>query len=360
MELTLNNWTPGPWGAYGPWKYSDLTVLNPWQEIEVWMGYYQSGRDELRRMMVGELVRMTPTFAADSAATLSVSAMGVLNRFRTAQITKDYHQQKDSFIFQDIVNLVAKQMRQTLVNLTLTTDNDEINRTLARESQIKNLTIKQEYAINYLLKRSDQINYEMAVDVSQGPVGSNRTVTVHYRPSEMVDQNRPTCALEWGKTLLSFQPSLATANQASEVIVRSWNPQLKKKFEANATLADLQNEGIIDPTADLSVAQGPLSKKPQIITNRVVQSDAEAYEAAKSELRNLAQGIVLAKGRTIGVPDLRTGVMVQIGGVGKRFSGTYVVEETTHTIGDGGYTTDFSCRMQKSTVSSQPAASVGR
>ena len=59
------------------------------------------------------------------------------------------------------------------------------------------------------------------------------------------------------------------------------------------------------PDGGPQLAQGPLSKKPQIITNRVVQSDAEAYEAAKSELRNLAQGIVLAKGRTIGVPDLQ-------------------------------------------------------
>ena len=116
-ELTLNNWDAGRGRSTGCWKYSDLDVLNPWQEIRSLDGIL-SGRSttKLRRMMVGELVRMTPNFAADSPATLSVSAMGVLNRFRTAQISKDYHQQKDSFIFQDIVNLVAKQMRQTLIN----------------------------------------------------------------------------------------------------------------------------------------------------------------------------------------------------------------------------------------------------
>ena len=141
--------------------------------------------------------------------------------------------------------------------------------------------------------------------------------------------------------------------------MRSWNPTLKKKFEATATLAELKNEGIIDPTADLDIAQGPLSKKTQIITDRVVQSDAEALQAAKSELRNLAQGIVLAKGRTIGLPDLRTGVMLQINGLGKRFTGQYVVEETTHTIGDGGYTTDFTCRMQKQTPLPNASTTLG-
>ena len=186
-ELTVNNWDPNGNGPPKCWKYSDLGVLNPWQEVEIWMGYYQAGKDELRRMMVGELVRMTPNFAVDSPATLSVSAMGVLNRFRKIQISKDYSQQKDSAIFQDIVNAVSKQMRQTLTNIALTTDSDEIARTLAREIPIKSLTIKQQYAINYLLKRSNDINYELSVDVSQGTVGSPRTVTLHYRPSEMVD-----------------------------------------------------------------------------------------------------------------------------------------------------------------------------
>jgi hypothetical protein len=36
---------------------------------------------------------------------------------------------------------------------------------------------------------------------------------------------------------------------------------------------------------------------------------------------------------------------VEIKGLG-RFDGTYLVTATTHTIGDGGYTTDFSARME--------------
>src|SRR5208282_2884950 len=96
-ELTVRNWDPDKKGPPGCWKYSDSDTLNPWQEIEIWMGYYQGGKDELRRMMVGELVRMTPSFVADSPATLSVRAMGILNRFRTSQISKDYSNKKDSF-----------------------------------------------------------------------------------------------------------------------------------------------------------------------------------------------------------------------------------------------------------------------
>ena len=41
-----------------------------------------------------------------------------------------------------------------------------------------------------------------------------------------------------------------------------------------------------------------------------------------------------ATGTTVGLPDLRAGQRVRIKGVGSRFSGTYFVTKTTHTIND--------------------------
>jgi phage protein D len=345
VELTVNNWDPDGLGpGRGWWKYSDANTLDPWQDVELWMGYYRAGNDELRRMMVGELVRLTPSFTAGGPATLTVRGLGILNRFRTSQISKDYFQKKDSWIFRDIVQTVAQQTRQSIANLDLVVDDDEIGRTMANETEIKHLTIKQEYALNFLFQRSRAIRYELAVDVSQLQPGGRRTVTLHYRPANTV--MRPTYILEWGKSLISFQPSFATSNQVSEVVVRCWNREQKKKFEGHATLADLQAEGIIDPAADLKANTGPQSKRTEVVTDQVVQSDAEATQLAKSRLRVIAQSVVSGKGRTIGVPDLRQGTKLQMKGLG-RFDGFYVVEQTTHTIGDGGYTTDFTARMEK-------------
>jgi len=345
VDLVVNNWDPDGRGpGKGWWKYSEGHALDPWQDVEIWMGYYNGGRDELRRMMVGELVRMTPNFASGGGATLNVRALGVLNRFRNTQVSKDYFQKKDSEIFRDIVDTVAQQTRKAYPNLDLTTDSGELARNLAGEQPVKHLTIKQEYAINYLFERSRSLRYEIAVDVSQGPPGSPRTVTMHYRPANQV--KRPTYILEWGKSLVSFQPSLATAAQVTEVIVRCWNPDLKKKFEGRATLQDLQNEGVIDPAADLGAKQGPQAGRTEIVTDAVVQSDAEALQLAKSRLRVIAQSLVSGRGRCVGLPDLRQGVKLQMKGLG-RFDGSYVVEQTTHTIGEGGYMTDFVARMEK-------------
>jgi hypothetical protein len=52
---------------------------------------------------------------------------------------------------------------------------------------------------------------------------------------------------------------------------------------------------------------------------------------------------VTATGVTVGLPDLRPGDPVIITGVGRRFSGEYYVQGTTHTVGDRGYTTRFEC-----------------
>jgi phage protein D len=344
-ELTVNNWDPDGRGpGRGWWKFSEGNALDPWQDVEIWMGYYRGGRDELRRMMVGELVRMTPNFASGGAATLTVRSLGMLNRFRNSQISKDYFQKKDSWIFRDIVDTVAQETRKAIPNLDLVTDGEEIDRTMANEQPVKHLTIKQEYAINFLFERSRSIRYELAVDVSQAQPGGLRTVTLHYRPANEV--MRPTYILEWGKSLVSFQPSLGTSNQVTDVIVRCWNPDLKKKFEGHATLQNLQNEGIIDPAADLKARQGPQAQRTEIVTDEIVQSDAEATQLAKSRLRVIAQSLVTGRGRTVGLPDLRQGVKLQMKGLG-RFDGNYVVEQTTHTIGDGGYTTDFTARMEK-------------
>ena len=52
-------------------------------------------------------------------------------------------------------------------------------------------------------------------------------------------------------------------------------------------------------------------------------------------------------GSTVGLPDLRSGSVVEVDGLGKRFTGRYFVTGTTHGITNGGYTTQFECRREE-------------
>lgn len=343
FDLTIDNWDPDGKGKGKGWfKYSDTDVFDPWQDIELSMGYYNSGNDELETMLVGEIVRMTPNFPESGASTMTVHCVNLLQRFRTAQITRDYFQKQDSWVARDLVESIAKDVRQKLPSLDLKVDDNEINQNLGTEQPIEHLNVHQQYAVNFLFARSREIGYDIWLD--ENTQGSRRVVTFHYAPSKYT--LKPTYVLEWGKSLISFQPSFATGNQPDQVTVRYWNPKTKQKFEGTATRADLAQDGVIDPTADFGVKQGPLSKKTDLVTNLVVQSDEEAKTAAKRRLRILAQGLIEGKGKAPGLPSLRSGNKIRIKGLG-RYDGLYHVTSTTHTIGDGGYTTDFSARMEK-------------
>jgi len=347
FDLTINNWDPDGNGPGQGWfKYSDGHVFDPWQEIELSMGYYNNGNDELESMLVGEIVRMTPNFSESGASTLTVHCVNLLQRFRTTQITKDYFSKQDSWIARDLIQSVATDIRKKIPSLDLEVDDQEISQNLAVEKPIKHLNVHQQYAVNFLYARSREIGYDIWLD--DDTTGSRRKVTFHYAPSKYTLQ--PTYKLVWGKSLISLQPSFATTNLPDQVIVRYWNPTTKKKFEGTASRADLAQDGVIDPLLDFKVQQGPLSKKTELVTNLVVQSDDEAKTAAKRRLLILAQGLIECKGKTVGLPSLRSGNKIEIAGLG-RYDGLYHITSTTHTMGDGGYTTDFSARMEKDPTS---------
>jgi hypothetical protein len=51
FNLTVNNWD----AEALRFKYSDDNTFAPWQDVEVWMGYYNGGRDDRRRMLTGDI-----------------------------------------------------------------------------------------------------------------------------------------------------------------------------------------------------------------------------------------------------------------------------------------------------------------
>ena len=97
---------------------------------------------------------------------------------------------------------------------------------------------------------------------------------------------------------------------------------------------------------DLHIDETGLAQKLEITVDHPIQGEEEAREIAQQRLLQIAQRTVEAKGKTIGLPNLRAGSKVEVKGLGTRFSGMYLVTSTTHTMGDGGYTTDFSARME--------------
>jgi phage protein D len=157
---------------------------------------------------------------------------------------------------------------------------------------------------------------------------------------------RPTYDLGFNKSIIEFQPELTTARQVSRVTVRGWDNVKGEKIEHVAERKDLKTGGVGDEAGQDAIEKS-FGEREEVITDRPVNSVDEAKKLALGVLEQIAKEMVKGNGSTLGLPDLRAGSVVMIGGMGKRFSGRYFVTATTHTISDGGYVTGFECRREE-------------
>jgi phage protein D len=173
--------------------------------------------------------------------------------------------------------------------------------------------------------------------------------------------NAPVYQLEWGKSLVSFKPTLATAKQVSQVTVRGWDRKSNSAINETCTLRQLwqaQNQPAAEVARLSQIAQA-YSDRTEIVTDQPAHTKAEAQARAQAILDKRSKQQITCSATTLGLPDLRSGCNVEIIGFGvttdasgnlmgasSDFDGEYYVTESTHTIGNGGYQTDFSARRQ--------------
>ena len=318
-EIAINNWDAGT----RTFKYSDLRLFDPGQRVELRMGYVGA----LRTMLKGEITSLRPSFPAGAASTLAVSGLNVLHRFRTQQESRTYVDLTDSQI--------AEQIAQRLkVRIDTVSAPDEPRFTfLIQDNQ---------YDLIFLMERARRAGYDIVVE--ERVSGSTAETVLVYRPSTTV--HHPTYRLTYGKSLIEFQPELTTANQVGKVTVRGWDEVRKQPIVYTATRDELAVKGV-GARGGQGAIDKSIEQKAEIVATKPVESEAEARKLAKEILTGIAKEMVKGTGSVPGLPDVRSGTVLDIDGVGERFSGRYFVASTTHSIGDSGYTTQFECRREE-------------
>lgn len=304
FQLVVNNWDE----EKRDFKYSEGDLFAPGQEVELKLGY----RDEpLVDVLFGEITSLTPQFPASGVPTIAVGGSSILHRLRREQRDAVYKKKKDSEIAQAIIKGVGLKPKTPDIGKEKTNDH---------------VPQHSEYDLIFLLKRAKRRGYELSVDEDNGqhvirfgtPKGS---VGVPFK-------------LTWGGSLLSFNLKLNVVNQVGKVIVRGADPKSKGKIEATE-----QRPGG-DPFHDA------FKDRKEVISDRPPKDLADAKARAETAMTRIRQDYITATGSTVGLPELRTGTLVDIDGVGERFSGKYFITSTTHTLGDGGYQTSFDARKE--------------
>nr|WP_221382015.1 hypothetical protein [Actinoplanes polyasparticus] len=306
FDVVINNWD----AANRSFKYADDTRFDPGTEIELWMGY--RGGHGLEKMITGEITSLRPSFPSAGQPTLTVSGLNLLHRLRKEERSETYLDRTDS----EIAEAVGRRL------------GIEVDTKPQREPRHAYLLQNNAYDIVFLLQRARANGYDLFVTQNDH---------LFFGPSTEVP--RPTYELVYGGSLIEFQPELTTAHQVGEVVVRGWDPIRKQKIEYKAKPGEL--------ATDVLGARKSYEQRKEIVADRVVESPAEAKRLAVEILQRIAKGLVTATGSTVGLPRLRAGGVIEVGGLGRRFTGRYFVTDTTHAIGDGGYTTQFGCRREE-------------
>lgn len=352
FELTVNNWDPATndfkyigseteetLNGSGPEsiRYKLFEPCN--KEVEIRMGY----TDELRVMLKGNFTTMEPNFPSGAASTLTVRGLNVLHRLRRKQYTSYWGAQveqrysKDSQIAKAIADL--KDNGQKRFPIPVDTDPEA----LQDEPVIPYLIQHNQYDIDFLFKRARARGYVVFIQERDQSVPGSQD-RLYFGPSQgrAPGLRQVTFQLEWGKSLVDFKPTLTTANQVKSVTVNGWDRKAKRAINVTVSVDDPK----LNRNRDLRELLKKCDPREEVVVDEPVFTQEQARNRAMAILMDRQKEMVKASGTTVGLPDLRAGQLVIIQGIGSRLSGTYFVTDTTHTIGDSGYTTRFNARRE--------------
>ncbi|HEY0078518.1 MAG TPA: hypothetical protein VGB73_07710 [Pyrinomonadaceae bacterium] len=356
MEITVNNWDAERLDFKYTGSKTDrpdemIDIFLPGKTVELHMGYFRpvAGRHDdrdkpepLRMMLLGKINKLTPNFPAAGQPTLKVSAQSVLSQMSAKQET--FHYDERTFGTKPKASMIADKVgkRRKLMFENKPIDLKTEPGIASSEPELEYVLQDNQFDIVFLLQLAHRHGYDVLLkyeskDKQQRPY-------LYFGPAGR--EPRLSYRLEWGRSLIQFQPTLTTSKQVKEVTVRGWDMTTKQPVKVTVDRTMLPNSPLRDKKQLDKLEEG-FKEKNEIVVDQPFRSMAEAKEYAKALLMGIAGNMVTARGSTVGTPDLRAGSRVEIAKVGQLFSGTYTVKTTTHSITSGGYVTDFEARLEE-------------
>jgi Bacteriophage probable baseplate hub protein len=303
----------------------DLEIVNSdeltiGKQIEVKLGYQES---QLTTVATCEIVSWEPEYPPSGAAYLTIRGYDKSFRLSREKKSRSFVEMKDS----DIANEIAREMNLTPHVMAT----PEVHPFVFQRNQAN---------LEFLMERAQRIMYEMYIDGSD----------LYFRPP-LSDQTRQI-TLKWGESLVSFSPRLSSFNQVSEVVVKGWDPKTKKEIIGKAGGGDEHtNLGGAQTATELMEAAHGATKSFKV--TQPIHSQAEADSLALAHFNRLSMGFITGDGRALGDPAIKAGAVIEMQGLGDKFTGSYYVAKATHIFTASGYITNF--EVKKNSLGTPPA-----
>jgi uncharacterized protein len=349
-DITFNNWDD----KLLRFKYSEseasTEVFKVSRLVAIQLGY----ADKVVPVVSGPIISLSPAFPESGAPTIRISGtdkMQTLKDSKPRPGQRVFYQDKADW---EIVEQVAQRA----------SGNIQVH--IPDKTGLKHHLVvqKNQDDASFLMERAKRIDYDChvmsdAVTGTQtlhfGPPSDGRSgVPVHafqlaYGPGLAAEEQRAAQAGTAGAgspltpNLIEFTPTLTAAKQVSRLTVRGWDPRTKKSIGVTATVDNLpsgRGGGLTGPAA----ATEALGAREETVIDAPVASVEEARELAAALLRERAYQFITGTGRIAGLAELRPRDVLEIHGIGLRFSGNYYVTRVEHTLSASGFFTGFGAR----------------
>lgn len=277
--------------------------------VEIHMGYGDVKHQTL--MLRGLITSVGTSFPSNGLPRITVSGYDLSYCMTKGQRSRNWDNKKDG----QVVAQVAGEY-----SLTASVQDSRVVHPKIEQSQ--------ESDWEFLKKLAERNGFELYTEDK----------TLFFR--EPASRDSAVVTLEWGKGLVSFSPEMNIAEQVTEVEVRGWDINRKREIIGKARKGDeLGRDGGRKSGAELvsSVCRNDVVLR----TRHPVYSQQEADRRARAILKRRSENLLKGSGESIGLPEIRADRNIELLGLGKRFSKTYYVEKSTHTINASGYKTTF-------------------
>jgi phage protein D len=292
FALEFQNWDADT----GTVRVSDHDALAPGAAVVIKLGYDEG----VEPVIDGEITGLE--FWGREGQDFRLVARGYdrLHRLRRGRRTKSYLQAKDS----DVAEQIAGELGLTPeVEAT-----SEVHEYLLQANQTD---------IDFLLARARAIGYELSADAK----------TLRFRKSRH-DRGK-AITIDPTHGLVAFQAYLSTAEQVSQVIVRGWDPKAKQALTGQAQASQVTG-AMNGRTPGPGASKTAFGESTLTLIDHPVATQGEADLLAQGVLDRIALDYLTAEVTAVGNPAVRAGTVVEIGGLGERFSGLYYVTEVEH------------------------------
>src|SRR5262249_38147172 len=159
-----------------------------------------------------------------------------------------------------------------------------------KEPPINYVMMNNQYPIVFLMDRARRNGY----DVFLAREGAKQFL--YFGPSNRVADR--TYKLEWGKSLVSFKPTISLARQVSKVTVLGWDRKTKKPIKSTAALSDPEVQKVNKDMHPFIETIG----REEVVADRPLDTGAQAEKIAREYLRAQVQDLVEATGVVVGLP----------------------------------------------------------